>query len=61
VEYLPIRTVGIRLVEPKTSMRELRSDKTAGECTTDQLGDERAAMVEAAVPAAGRGLPSAAR
>lgn len=50
VSYLPIRTVGIRLVEPKTSMRELRSDKGARDCTTDQLGDEKAAMIEAATP-----------
>jgi len=48
VAYLPIRTVGIKLVEPKTSMRELRTDKLAHECTTDQLGPAKTAMVAAA-------------
>jgi len=48
VAYLPIRTVGIKLVEPKTSMRELRTDKLAYECTTDQLGPAKTAMVTAA-------------
>ena len=52
VEYLPIRTVGIRLVEPRTSMRELRGDKLPGDCTTDQLGPEKAALVAAAAPVA---------
>jgi ATP-dependent DNA ligase len=50
VEYLPIRTVGIRLVEPKTSMSELRHDKNADECTTDQLGAEKAEMFAKATP-----------
>jgi hypothetical protein len=48
IEYLPIRTVGITLVEPKTSIRKLRTDKTAAECTTDQFGPEKAALIAAA-------------
>ncbi|HEU5381236.1 MAG TPA: hypothetical protein VFV38_37905, partial [Ktedonobacteraceae bacterium] len=48
VEYLPIRTVGIALVEPKTSIQKLRTDKTAAECTTDQFGSEKAALIVAA-------------
>jgi predicted DNA-binding WGR domain protein len=48
VEYLPIRTVGIVLVEPKTSIQKLRGDKTAAECTTDQFGPEKAALIAAA-------------
>lgn len=48
VEYLPIRTVGIALVEPKTSIQKLRTDKTAAECTTDQFGPEKAALIAAA-------------
>jgi len=50
VSYLPVRTVGIKLVEPKTSIRELRTDKLAHECTTEQLGQAKAAMVTAARP-----------
>jgi predicted DNA-binding WGR domain protein len=45
IEYLPIRTVGITLVEPKTSIRKLRTDKTAAECTTDQFGPEKAPLI----------------
>lgn len=37
VEYLPIRTVGTRLVEPKTSITCLRTDKRAWDCTTEQF------------------------
>jgi len=37
VSYLPIRTVGTKLAEPTTSLRDLRTDKVAAECTTDQL------------------------
>lgn len=48
VEYLPIRTVGISLVEPKTSIKKLRTDKAAAECTTDQLGPEKAVLITAA-------------
>jgi len=37
VGFLPARTVGIQLVEPK--LVRLRSDKAATACTTDQLGE----------------------
>jgi ATP-dependent DNA ligase/predicted DNA-binding WGR domain protein len=50
VEYLPIRTVGISPVEPTLYMKDLRTDKTAQECTTDQFGPEKQLMVEAAKP-----------
>jgi len=50
VTYLGARTVGTRLVEARTSMDRLRSDKTAVECTTDQLGAAKAAMFAAARP-----------
>ncbi len=36
------------LVEPKTSIQQLRRDKTAAECTTDQFGPEKAALIAAA-------------
>ncbi|HLY25691.1 MAG TPA: WGR domain-containing protein [Aggregatilineales bacterium] len=49
VTYLPIRTTGVKLVEPRTSIKELRTDKTAAECTTDQLGEDKAAMIAAEV------------
>jgi predicted DNA-binding WGR domain protein len=48
VTYLPIRTVGITLVEPQTSIQKLRTDKMAAECTTDQFGAEKAALIAAA-------------
>lgn len=48
VTYLPIRTVGIMLVEPKTSIQKLRTDKLAIECTTDQFGPEKFALIAAA-------------
>jgi ATP-dependent DNA ligase len=47
VTYLPIRTVGIKLVEPRTSIRELRGDKLANECFADQLGPDKAALIAA--------------
>lgn len=54
VSFLKARTVGIALVEPTTSIRNLRTDKLASECTTDQLveilGDDRAAMIDNARP-----------
>jgi ATP-dependent DNA ligase len=48
IEYLPIRTIGITLVEPKTTIRKLRTDKVPTECTTDQFGTEKAALIAAA-------------
>lgn len=56
VEYLPIRTVGITLVEPKTSIQKLRTDKAAAECTTDQFGPEKAALIAAAKAISPSGL-----
>ena len=46
VGFLPARTVGIQLVEPK--LLRLRADKAAAACTTDQLGEalgDRAALI----------------
>ena len=48
VEYLAARTVGVKLVEARTSMRSLRDDKLAEECTTEQLGPDRQHLVAAA-------------
>jgi ATP-dependent DNA ligase len=53
VTYLPKRTVGIQLVEPRTSMTRLRSDKSAAECTTDQFDAEKAPFIAQAKPFAG--------
>jgi ATP-dependent DNA ligase len=51
ITYLPARTPGIQLVEPKTSMTARRTDKSARECTTDQFGEEKASFIEQAIPA----------
>lgn len=52
VGFLPIRTVGITLVEPRTSLGQLRSDKRARDCTTDQFseqfGSEKDALIQQA-------------
>jgi hypothetical protein len=49
VEYLPIRTVGVTLVEARTSLARLRTDKRAQDCTTDQFreqfGPEKDALI----------------
>jgi len=45
VHYLPARTIGFHLVEPHTSIRLLRTDKMASECTTDQFGLEKVALL----------------
>jgi hypothetical protein len=39
VTFLPARTVGIALVEPIAASADLRDDKSARECVTDQLLD----------------------
>ena len=49
VEYLPARSVTHKIVEPKTSLAALRTDKAWQECSTDQLGSDKAAIVSAAV------------
>jgi ATP-dependent DNA ligase len=53
VTFTRARTVGVRPVEPRTSVTEIRTDKSPEECTTDQLvevfGPERAAAIESAV------------
>ena len=49
VEYLPARSVTHKIVEPKTSIAALRTDKTWQECGTDQLGTDKAAIISAAV------------
>jgi hypothetical protein len=54
ISFLKARTVGINLVEPTTSILQLRADKSADECTTQQLldllGQERAPMIDDAQP-----------
>ena len=47
VEYLLARTVGLLLVEPKTSIQKLRTDKVWQDCTTDQY-DGKVDLVAAA-------------
>lgn len=53
VTYLPASTIGITLVQPKTSPDALRTDKEAHECTTDQFGPEKAAIIAQARPVVG--------
>lgn len=52
VRYLPARTVGVGLVEPKAWDSNVRTDKRATDCTTlqliDQFGEERQAAIDAA-------------
>jgi hypothetical protein len=52
VEYLPARTVGVGLVEPKVWWDRVRDDKRPTDCTTEQLvdqfGEERRAAIWAA-------------
>ena len=55
VEYLPVRTVGVKLVEPRTDISQLRSDKLAAECTTEQFGPAKANLIAAAKPYQHRG------
>jgi ATP-dependent DNA ligase len=45
VTYLPSSTIGMTLVQPKTSMDALRTDKEARDCTTDQFGPEKATII----------------
>ena len=47
VEYLPARSVTHKIVEPKTSIAALRTDKIWQECSTDQLGNDKAAIIAA--------------
>lgn len=56
VTYLPARTVDIQLVEPRTGMALLRSDKDASECTTEQFGPEKADAIARAIPLTGIAL-----
>ncbi len=53
VEYLPARTVGTKLVEPKVRKTAglTRTDKTWSECLTTQLGEDKAAIIAQARPA----------
>ncbi len=52
VEYLPARTVGVRLVEPKVHLGGglARTDKAWQECHTTQLGAAKDALCAAAKP-----------
>lgn len=60
VQYLPIRTVGLSLVEPriikamtKTSRMIFRTDKDPAECTSDQFPAEKADLIAQASPIGG--------
>jgi ATP-dependent DNA ligase len=55
VTFLPARTVGVALVEPTAAGADLRDDKRARECVTDQLLDllPDCAPLIAAAPAVG--------
>jgi hypothetical protein len=53
VTYLPASTIGITLVQPKTSIDALRTDKETHECTTDQFGPEKAMLIAQARPVVG--------
>ncbi len=53
ITFLPIRTIGLQLVEPRTTIARLRTDKNAGECTTDQFGPEKASLIAHAKPVHG--------
>ncbi len=57
VRYLPKRTIGLLLVEPRTRMAWLRTDKEARECTTEQFGPDKAVHIAHAKPVAGIVLP----
>jgi ATP-dependent DNA ligase len=48
VQYLGARTVGITLVEPKTSIAMRRNDKTWAECTTEQYAEGKREIISAA-------------
>jgi hypothetical protein len=50
VRYLPASTIGITLVQPKTSLTLLRTDKEPRDCTTDQFGPEKATIIAQARP-----------
>lgn len=56
ITYLPIRTIGIQLVEPRSGMDRLRTDKSASECTTEQFDAAKAPIIARAKPVAGRTL-----
>lgn len=51
VDYLPARSVTHKIVEPKTNWDKRRTDKLWSDCTADQLGVDKAAII-AAAPAA---------
>jgi hypothetical protein len=53
VRYLPKRSIGLHLVEPRTRMAWLRTDKEAFECTTDQFDASKTALIAHAKPVAG--------
>ncbi len=53
VTFLPARTVGVLLVEPRSGMALLRSDKEAAECTDEQYEPEKADLIAQAQAVAG--------
>jgi ATP-dependent DNA ligase len=50
ISYLPASTVGLSLVQPRTSLALMRQDKEVAECTTDQFGPEKAELIALARP-----------
>lgn len=57
VQYLPARTIGLHLVEPRTSLALLRTDKAPSDCTTTQFGPKKAPLIEQATSVKGITLP----
>lgn len=53
ITYLPASTIGITLVQPRTSLALLRQDKDPQDCTTDQFGAEKAELIAQATPVVG--------
>jgi hypothetical protein len=56
ITYLPVNTIGIQLVEPRSGMTFLRTDKEARQCTTEQFGAEKASDIARAKPVEGMRL-----
>jgi len=50
VSYLGARSVGLKLVEPRTDMTRLREDRTWQDCVIDQLGPAKVALFASQYP-----------
>lgn len=57
VQYLAARTTGLHLVEPRTSLSLLRTDKDPRDCSSEQFGPEKAPLVAQAIPITGIIVP----